>query len=237
MRKPKLECFQHLPADLCFLLPWKWCKKQPEQIPLQTNLPAWGLRPCEAGTAPILKPCCSAGRRNISSLESWINMENCPHSRLQLQARQEHLPLSRDASSLVPEHQLIPAATISQAYTVCRILFNVVRSWVISALWHYLLLVSSFFYHFEAVNFPFPAWLLTFPLEPRRSLRAPAMKLLGKGTFPVNRHPGNPVASSFAPGLDDTAGVTSRAKADQESSSRGVAARYINVELVAYVGA
>lgn len=63
------------------------------------------------------------------------------------------------------------------------------------------------------------------------------MKLLGKGTFPVNRHPGNPVASSFAPGLDDTAGVTSRAKADQESSSRGIAARYINGELVAYVGA
>lgn len=141
-------------------------------------------------------------------------MENCPHSKLQLQARQEHLPLSRDASSLVPEHQLIPAATISQAYTVCRILFNVVRSWVISALWHYLLLVSSCFYHLEAVNFPFPAWLLTFPLEPRdRSLRAPAMKLLGKGDeFPgKNRHPENPVASSFAPGLDDTAGVTSRA--------------------------
>lgn len=197
MRKPKLECFQHLPADLCFLLPWKWCKKQPEQIPLQTNLPAWGLRPCEAGTAPILKPCCSAGRRNISSLESWINMENCPHSKLQLQARQEHLPLSRDASSLVPEHQLIPAATISQAYTVCRILFNVVRSKVISALWHYLLLVSCF-HLFSTISklffFPFPAWLLTFPAPaPRdRSLRAPAMKLLGKG------NPGNPAVLHLA---------------------------------------
>lgn len=121
----------------------------------------------------------------------------------------------------------------------CEVMGNFSFMALSSTCFIFFLPFRSFFF------FPFPTWLLTFPaFEPRdRSLRAPAMKLLvRKGT---NFREGQPPPrkprkrQQFCTwlgwyGRGDLKGshwLTKNPKIQME-----IAARYINVELVAYVG-